>query len=350
LEIAGVWAGWGHTAAQGFLGPQVTGAVKLRNTRIALRGVGGPIELAAADLRLLPDEVRVEKLTAKVANTLWAGSLEMPRGCGTPSACQVRFILNANQTSFSEVSAWVSPRAADRPWYRVLGTSGPPPSFLASVRASGRLNLARLLVHNLSATRVAANLSLDAGKLKISDLSADFLGGKYQGDWHSDFGVKPPVTSGSGRLTGISLSDLSEVMNDPLMAGTATGSYQLTASGSSAADFWQSAEGALRFEISDGQMSHVSWKEDEALKITRLSGQARLHDAKIEVKEATLDSASGRFQLSGTASLKRDLDLRLVRFRLGTAQGYTITGTLAEPRVASLPGTEQARLKPEAAK
>jgi hypothetical protein len=54
--------------------------------------------------------------------------------------------------------------------------------------------------------------------------------------------------------------------------------------------------------------------------------------------------------LSGTASLNRDLDLKLARLPLGTAAGYTITGTLAEPRVAPLPGAEQARLKAEAAK
>jgi len=68
------------------------------------------------------------------------------------------------------------------------------------------------------------------------------------------------------------------------------------------------------------------------------------------VREAKLDSASGRFQVSGTASWKRDLDLKLARLPLGTAQGYAITGTVAEPRVAPLPGAEQARLKPEAAK
>jgi len=35
---------------------------------------------------------------------------------------------------------------------------------------------------------------------------------------------------------------------------------------------------------------------------------------------------------------------------VSSAGGFSITGTFAEPRVAPLPGTEQARLKAEAAK
>ncbi len=80
LQIAGAWAGRSHGTASGFTGPQVTGTAKLRNVRIAVRGVGGPVEIASADMQLLPDGVRVGKLNAKAAGTLWTGSLEMPRG------------------------------------------------------------------------------------------------------------------------------------------------------------------------------------------------------------------------------------------------------------------------------
>ena len=59
LQIAGSWAGRSDGTASGFSGPQVTGTAKLRNVRIALRGTGGPVEIASADMQLLPDEVRV---------------------------------------------------------------------------------------------------------------------------------------------------------------------------------------------------------------------------------------------------------------------------------------------------
>ena len=52
--------------------------------------------------------------------------------------------------------------------------------------------------------------------------------------------------------------------------------------------------------------------------------------------------------MSGTASLKGELDVRLARAPNGApVAGYTITGTLAEPRVIRAAGAEtQARLKP----
>ena len=67
--------------------------------------------------------------------------------------------------------------------------------------------------------------------------------------------------------------------------------------------------------------------------------------------DARLNSSDGKFQLNGTASLKGELDLKLARTPnaatgTGTA-GYTVTGTLAEPRVIRLISPEtQAKLKP----
>jgi hypothetical protein len=95
---------------------------------------------------------------------------------------------------------------------------------------------------------------------------------------------------------------------------------------------------------------HVSLAADEGpLRFERLSGQARLRDGKLDVKDARLNTQDGKFLLSGTASLQSELELKLVRSGNG-AGGYAITGTLAEPRVTALPGPEQARLKTEVAK
>jgi hypothetical protein len=80
--------------------------------------------------------------------------------------------------------------------------------------------------------------------------------------------------------------------------------------------------------------------------VTRLNGEAQLRAGTIEITKANLDSPDGKYQLSGRVSLKREMDLKLEHAPNGVAPaGYTITGTLAEPRVAPL-GTEQARLKP----
>jgi len=346
LQVAGSWRVWSG-ASPGFAGPQVTGTAKLKNVRIALHGVGGPLDVTSAEVELLPGEVRVEKLTAKAADATWTGSLEMPRGCGSPNACEVHFHLGASQIGMAELHDWAQPRANARPWYRVLESSPQAsPGFFANLRASGRMTADRLTARNLVAEGVSANLTLDRGKLKVSDLSADLLGGKYRGAWQADFTVEPPAYNGSGTLSGISLAQLASEMKDRWIAGTAKGSYQVAATGWSAADFWLSAEGTLQFDARDGMLPHISLAEDEGpLKLSSLSGQARLHGGKLEFKDARLDSPSGKFQLSGTYSFQRELDFKLARTPAGTA-GFAITGTLAEPRVAPLAGTEQARLKP----
>jgi hypothetical protein len=176
-------------------------------------------------------------------------------------------------------------------------------------------------------------------------LNAEILGAKHRGEWRADFSVQPAVCSGSGRLSRIALARLAETMQDAWISGIASGSYEVK--GPCSGDFWHSAEGTLQFEVKDGTLPHLSLAGDEApLKIARLSGEARLHGGKFEMQDATLNSASGTFQLSGTASLKRELNLKLSRTASGVAAGYSITGTLAAPHVAPLPETEQARLKP----
>jgi len=342
LQMMGVWAG------RSFPGPQVTGSAKLRNVRVEVRGAGGAVEISSADMQLSPADVRVEKLNARAAGTSWTGTLSMPRGCGTPGACAVHFSLSANQIGLSELSEWVNPRPKERPWYRVLESNAQTGSpLLESLRASGRVNADRLLVGGLEAGRVSANLSLDAGKLQISGLSADFLGGTHLGEWQADFNTKPAVCGGSGSLTGISLARLADSAKEQRVAGTANATYEMR--GTCPADFWTSADGTLQFDVSNGTLAHVSLAEDAGpLKITRFSGKARLQAGKLETKDAKLESPDGKFLVSGTASFKRDLDLKLTKAPNNPpGSAYTITGTLAEPRVIRVAGAEtQARLKP----
>ena len=346
LQVAGAWAGWSYGTHSGFPGPQVAGSAKLRNVRIAVKGTGGPIEISSADMELAPDKLLLGKLNAKAAGTVWTGSLEMPRGCGTPGMCRVHFEVNANQIALNELKEWANPSRKARPWYQVLESSGPAgPSFLGSLKASGRLTTERFQVNSFAATHVSAKVDLDSGKVEISELNADSLGGKHRGEWKADFTTEPAACNGSGSVVGISMARLADTMKDAWIAGTANGNYEVK--GPCLAEFWQSAEGTVRFEIKDGSLPHISLSEDaEPLKVTRLTGQAKLYAGKLEMKDAKLDSPGGKFLVSGTASLKRDLDLKLSKPANGAAAvGYTITGTLSEPRVVPGPET-QAQLKP----
>jgi hypothetical protein len=160
--------------------------------------------------------------------------------------------------------------------------------------------------------------------------------------------------SGGGIVNGISLGRLADSVNDGWIVGTSSGSYRLKSAGTSSAEFWRSAEGTIEFDIRDGLLPHISLSNDAGpIRMRQLEGQARLHEGKLEIKETRLSSPDGIFELSGTVSLTRELDLRLTRSPMISpltvaARAYSITGTAAKPQVmpAATPET-QARLKPE---
>jgi hypothetical protein len=209
-----------------------------------------------------------------------------------------------------------------------------------------------LRIHDLVAERVSASLDLDHEKLKISDLRADLLGGKHRGDWQADFTEDAPTYSGSGTLTGISSQQIADAMHDPWISGTASGTYQLTASGVNSDAFWESAAGELQFDLREGSLSHISLASDEEpLHIALWQGRAQLRAGIIEIGKGKLVSPLGAYDVSGTVSLGRVLDLRLTRGADMKPAGagslvYSITGTLAEPRVALTTPETQAQLKP----
>ena len=354
LQIEGNWAGSSANSLSSYVQPQVTGNAKLRNVRVTIRGTNRPVEISTVDLQFSADEVKASRIALSAAHAVWAGSLDMPRGCGTPAACLVHFNLSTNEAGLADLRQWAQPSQGDRSWYSLLASATKSsPSFLASLRATGKITANRLLVRNLVATQVSANVSLDAGKIRVSDLRGQLLCGTHRGDWQADFTHKPPVYSGSGTLTRVSMGCIADSMNDPWIAGLADGKYQLTASGLSAEDFWRSADATVQFEVRDGVLPHLSLASDnDPLKITLFEGRAHLREGMIEIKDATLDSPDGAFRLSGTASLTRELDFKLspdwpVDSEAPTPHAYTITGTLAQPQAALVSGAEtQAKLKP----
>ncbi|MGA8764525.1 MAG: AsmA-like C-terminal region-containing protein, partial [Candidatus Sulfotelmatobacter sp.] len=353
LQIAGDWMEWTSGGPVGFSAPRITGTAQLRNVRVEMRGVSRPIEILSAEMKFSPDQVRVEKLTATGGGTHWTGSLALPRGCGVPGACMVSFNLNGDEIDLGEVRQWLGAKPNQRPWYQVLDTAAPAaPAFFEDLRASGKISAVRLRIRDTVAGSVSASLDLERSKLKISDLRADVLGGKHRGDWRGDFTVSPPVFTGNGTFAAISLAQVAKTMHDHWIDGVVSGTYQVSASGSSAPGFWQSADGTIEADMRDGLLPHVALANDSGpLQVERFEGQARLHDGKIEIKEARLSSSGGVFRVSGSASLSRELDLKLARSPFmtplnGASGGYTVTGTLAQPRVLQVPGTEtQAQLK-----
>jgi uncharacterized protein involved in outer membrane biogenesis len=337
LRIAGNWSG--------FTAPRAIGTAQLHSVRAEVRGINAPLEIASANLVLTQDEVNVQNLTASLGSSTWHGSLLLPRPC-VPGTCPVRFDLHADEISTQELSQLLNPHPRTRPWYQFLSPSpAQGPTYLASLRASGQLTANQVQIDKLVASKASAKVELEDGKLRISDLRGDVLGGKHVGEWKADFTAKPPEYSGSGTLERVSLGQLAEAMHDGWVTGTATARYSATTSGLTATDLLSSAKATLLVDARDGSLPHIVLAGTPGpLHIHHLVARLLLRNGTFEIQEGKLETPGSIYQLSGTASLGRSLDVRLAR---SGAHGFNISGTLTEPRVvqATTPET-QAALKP----
>ena len=333
LLLAGRWNGLGA--------PVTTGTLQLRNMRAELRGLNGLVELPSANVRLSPQSVIVDGISAYIADGHWTGSLDVPRGCSSSGICPIDFKLHADAINIDALSELLSPSPPRRPWYRFLSgedSTGSP--FLSRIQAEGQLTTDLVIVRNVVASRVSAAVELGQGRLRFSDLKADVLGGEHRGEWRASYVVSPPSYSGEGTLEGVALTELGELMHDGWITGTGSAVYRITTSGYAANVLLASAGGTLRFEMHDGSFPHLILG-NSPLRVRRFTGELSLHDGEFAIQEARLESSKGNFQVTGTVSSARKLDFKL--FHDGAA-GFTITGTLAEP--LAVHADTQAALQP----
>jgi hypothetical protein len=335
LLIAGHWAG--------FAAPVTTGTLQLHGVRAGLSGLNSPVEVASASLHLTPKSVLVEGISASIADGRWTGSLELPRSCNPGEICPMDFKLHVDTINTDALSELLNPDPPRRPWYQFLSAENPTgPSFLSRTQAVGKLTSDRVVIRNLVATQVSASVELDQGRLRLSEIQADVLGGEHRGEWRASFLTTPPSYSGDGTLEGVSLADLGELMHDGWITGTGSAAYRITTSGYAATALLASANAALRFEMHDGAFPHIVLGS-APLHVRRFSGELSLHDGDFTIQDGRLESSKVDFLVTGTASSAKKLDFKLLH---EGASGFTITGTLAEPRAVH---TEtQAALQPSA--
>ena len=162
LHVGGSWAGFAAAA--------VTGTAQLHSVHAQVRGLNEPLEIASATIELTPNSAEVRKLTASAAGNTWRGSLTVPRQCETAQACPVRFDLHADEFATDELSGLVNAVPGKQPWYRFLSSPTQPKPYLASVHAVGKLTANRVVIHNLVANRVSAEVELEQGRLQLSNL------------------------------------------------------------------------------------------------------------------------------------------------------------------------------------
>src|SRR5581483_2943702 len=325
----------------------VTGKAQLRQVRAEVRGVNAPLQIATANILLTPDVVTVQNVTASLGDTAWRGSLSVQRQTAEPrDECRIKFDIHADELSTTELGLLLNPHAGKRPWYRFLTSSSEAtPPFLLTTCATGRITANRMAFDHLLATHVTASVALNRGRVAFSGLTADVLGGRHVGVWQVDYTAKPPEYTGTGIFQRVSLEQLAAAMHDGWITGTASADYRVTASGLTAEDLISSADASLEVDAQNADLPHLTLVgESGPLRIQHMTARLLLRDEKLAIEAGKLETQGSIYQLSGTASLSRTLDLKLVR---DSTHGFNITGTLTAPRVEPASASEtQAALKP----
>jgi AsmA protein len=328
LEVAGTWVG--------FAPPVASGKVQLRNVTAELQGISEPLQIASASATLANQAVKVTSFTATLAQgPAISGSASFPLHCTAPETCIVYFDAHTADTSLARLNQLVNPALRPQPWYRLLAPWQRREGALLKLRASGRFSVARLELGTALANSVSGIAELEAGKLRVSDLRADFLGGRHAGTWTADFTVSPPRFAGSGYLTRMSMPQLASLMHDNWATGTMDGKYSLAVAGLTPTALRDSANGSAVFTWAGGSLRHVTLDtRGIPVSFSDFTGTVSLQNGTLNLTDCTLQSAGGSYAVKGTASLDRSLDLRFES--TGGGRAYAISGPLDKPHVEAV--------------
>jgi len=334
LAVSGRWAG--------FAAPMVTGRALLRQTRLQPAGLAAALEIAEGELLLTHAEAQLRNFSASVpaARLNFTGSVARNRRCESPCVLLLRVSLQASDLATDELNRLLNPRLQDKSWFG-LGGGKPAEGALSRVRAEGRITAQRVRIKSLEATRFSAQVEWKDGKLTLQDVEADLLGGQQRdGRWTADFTGAQPGYEGAAVLSDISMEQASRVMRTPWATGEVSGRIELQTRGWDAAELAQSATGSGELRWRNGSFLRLRLPSATSpLQWRRLDASLTLRDGQFTLAEGKMDTPSGRFEVSGTATLGRELDLKLLR---EGAESFAVTGTLSEPKAAFLRGTRAA--------
>jgi AsmA family len=375
-----------HGPWQGFAPAMTTGTAQLRDVRAEIRGLNTPIEISSATLTLSPEVAALQKISARIENTHWTGSVTSPRHCTAPNftlnsatgadssalpVCVFQFDLTADQFSSGDLVDWFTPHSTKRPWYRILNSNSNNPSGLSpllALQAHGSLHVGRFALKKMIATQIATQVEVDRGKIMLTFLRGQLLQGSHQGNWMIDLSPKSlslhdgstndPSTNdssindssdgdasessaptlrfhGTGTVHDIALTQIGMLMNDAWITGTGDGSFDLTGYGNNVREIVARSDGKLQFAMRSGSLPHIEIPGSAGtLLVHRFTGELQLKKGRWELSEGKLESRDSTYKVRGTATpnagLNTGFDFVLTR---GDERSWTLTGTLAKPHV-----------------
>jgi hypothetical protein len=138
------------------------------------------------------------------------------------------------------------------------------------------------------------------------------------------------------------MPQLAAVMQDDWAAGTVSAKYRVVMAGLAAQELASSVSGNASFDWQGGILRHLTLDGHSGpLEFKQLVGQLECHDRVLTVAQGKMTTSSGVYQVSGTASLGRQLGLKL---RNG-GRAYDVSGPLDNPKVTPVAAATRAALE-----
>jgi AsmA-like C-terminal region/AsmA family len=330
-----------------FQAPTLTGKGQLHNVTAAVAGFATPVRIVSADLVADDNRVALQNVTLSFSPVHIAatGSFQVPRHCQPSPDCAMSFELRSDSIALDDLNRLVNPKAWSRPWYeRLVGGNNNPNAPWGWLYAKGHIAAQKFLVKGIPATKATTQISISPGSTSITDFHASVFGGTYQGEFTINSENNQPAFQSKGQFDRVSMSELASLMKDGWATGTISLSYEGSAAGWLASDFLNSTAATANFDWRNGSLPHITLaSEHQPLAIQRFEGELQLKNGEVSISEGKLQNHAGIYQISGTATLARDLKMTLTR---DSGSAYSVTGTLARPKVAPVEGAaKQASLR-----
>ena len=128
-----------------------------------------------------------------------------------------------------------------------------PTDLIQALNLRGSLTFAEAQLSGMTFANVKLGLTAANGDMRLHPISADFFGGKYEGDVRINATSKTPVLSVNENIRDVNLGSLALAMfEQENITGTINGSFQLTGRGDDLAAIQRSLSGNMSMELLDG--------------------------------------------------------------------------------------------------
>jgi AsmA family/AsmA-like C-terminal region len=343
-ELSGVAKGHARIAGtwEGFQLPDFTGHAQLTSVTAKIAGVSSPLRIPSGQFTV-NEYFGIARGVGSFSQA--RGNLDFsvfwPKQCMLQEprlpSCEMRIDFTADQLNVDEINSLLNPKAQKRPWYAAIAdtVSRTKRQKLPELYASGRINAAKFVMKGVTASHFSSSLKMTPGKVVMSEIAADVLGGRYLGQLTVDTTGSAPAYASKGRFQNVAVANVASLMRDAWASGKLSAAYEGTAKGWSAEEIIASTTGDSSFEWHDGVLHHIDLDSTgKPLQFRLFAGDLELKDGVFSIRRSKLQAPKGIYLVNGTASLARRLQFTLAR---DGAPGFSISGTLERPIVLAAP-------------